>query len=128
MPLTTLVVEDKSTIRQAIVKLTSEHPKISVGAEFDDVQSTVDYLLEGGKADALFLDIKLLGGYAWDVLRALRAADKIIPPVVLISAEEERGHTETLLREFRRQVVDYYYKPFHQKWRQRQNETVRLIE
>ena len=128
MLLKALVVEDIPAIREAIVKRISEHPDLQVVDYFDNVEEATNYFLDGATVDALFLDIRLFGDYGWEILRSLRREDLTIPPVVLITGEEERGYAETVFQEFRMEVVDYIVKPFADKWTHRQNECVRLIK
>lgn len=128
MLLKALVVEDIPAIREAIVKRISEHPDLQVVAYFDNVEEATNYFLDGATVDALFLDIRLFGDYGWEILRSLRREGMTIPPVILITGEEEKGYAETVFQEFRKEVVDYIVKPFADKWTHRQNECVRLIK
>lgn len=129
MPLKALVVEDIPAIREAIVYRVNEHPKLTVTDAFEDVDSATGFFLKGGRVDVVFLDISLFGGESgFEILRNLRRESETIPPVVLVTAEEEKGYAETVFREFREEVVDYIVKPLGKKWTDRQHECVRLIE
>lgn len=127
MPFKTIVVEDIPATRQAIVHRVGENPELTVVADFGSVQETTDYLLNGGEAEAIFLDVRLFGDYGWEVLRTLRRENMVVPPVVIITAEEEKGQAQTAFREFREEVVDYICKPFDHTWADHQHQCVRLI-
>ena len=128
MPLKTIVVEDIPAIREAVVYRINEHPKLTVVGDFESVQAAEDYLLEGGAADAIFLDVQLFGDYGWEILRTLRRESMTIPPVVVITAEQKKGQAQTIFREFRDEVVDYILKPFEQTWTDYRDQCVRNIE
>lgn len=128
MLLKTIVVEDIPAIREAVVYRINEHPKLTVVGDFESVQAAEDYLLEGGAADAIFLDVQLFGDYGWEILRTLRRESMTIPPVVVITAEQKKGQAQTIFREFRDEVVDYILKPFEQTWMDYRDQCVRNIE
>lgn len=127
MPFKTIVVEDIPATRQAIIHRVSENPDLTVVADFGSVQETTDYLLNGGEAEVIFLDVRLFGDYGWEVLRTLRRENMAVPPVIIITAEEEKGQAQTAFREFREEVVDYICKPFDHTWVDYQHQCVRRI-
>ena len=127
MPLKTIVVEDIPAIREAVVYRINEHPELTVVGQFESVQDTEEYLLAGGVAEAIFLDVQLFGDYGWEILRTLRRESMTIPPVVVITAEEQKGQAQTIFREFRDEVADYILKPFEQTWTDYRDQCVRNI-
>lgn len=128
MPLKAIVVEDIPATREAIVMRVNENAKLHVVETFEDVETATNYFLDGGAADVIFLDIALFGDYGWELLRTLRREKIPIPPVIVVTGEDERGIAETAFREFFEEVVDYIFKPLGKTWTDRQHECVRRIE
>lgn len=127
MTLKILIAEDVPATREAIVKLTSQHPELEVIAEVDSVAACRKAIDDHSPIHGLFLDIRLIGGYAWDILRKLREDGQVIPPVVIISGEEEKGQAQVIFQEFHGEIVDYYVKPMQNTWRIRHDVTVERI-
>lgn len=128
MTLKILLAEDIPATREAISVRLNLHPELEVVASFATVAESNEYLAKENSVDVLFLDVRLKDDYAWEILHQLQDKNKPIPPVVLITAEEEKGYAETVFRKFSDVVVDYFVKPFGKKWRERQNECVIKIK
>ena len=69
--LKTLVVEDETAIRQELVNALNEIVDIEVIGEADSVEEAYN-LVKSVPADLMFLDIKLIGGTAFDLLAQLK--------------------------------------------------------
>lgn len=129
MPLKVLVAENIPATREAICLRINKHPELEVVADFATVTDTVNYLTnkKNKPLDALFLDVRLDDDDAWEILHQLNDHQIEIPPVILITAEEEKGYAEIVFRNFKYEVVDYFIKPFGKKWTERRNECVANI-
>lgn len=123
MTLKVLVAENIPATREAICLRINNHPDFEVVADFATVTDTVNYLTnkQNKPLDALFLDVRLDDDDAWEILHQLNDHKIIIPPVVLITAEEEKGYAEIVFQNFKYEVVDYFIKPFGKKWSERRN-------
>ncbi|MBK8880784.1 MAG: response regulator [Haliscomenobacter sp.] len=78
----TLVVEDEADVRQELIDALNESPEFVVTGSADSLSEGVN-LVQRQPSDVLFLDIKLIGGTAFDLLNHLKASGTPIPPVVI---------------------------------------------
>ncbi len=101
-PLRVVLVEDEPLARQRLRRLLAEHGGVSVVAEAHDVEAATRQIADR-RPDVVFLDVRMPGGDAFDVLAALA----VEPPfVVFVTA-----HAEHAVRAFDAAAVDYLLKP-----------------
>ena len=77
-----LVVEDEDDVRQALIEALNESTRFQVVAEAAGVDSACE-AFRSTPVDVLFLDIKLAGGDAFQLLRRLKREGHVLPPVVI---------------------------------------------
>ena len=96
-----LVAEDEPFNRKRLARLLKEAGCLVV-AELPDGPSVLEWLADGGKADAAFLDIDMPGATGLEV--ALELPRTL--PVVFVTA-----HAEHALKAFEAAALDYLMKP-----------------
>ncbi|MBK7476751.1 MAG: response regulator [Haliscomenobacter sp.] len=111
----TLVVEDEADVRQELIDALNESPEFVVTGSADSLSEGVN-LVQHQPSDVLFLDIKLIGGTAFDLLNHLKASGTPIPPVVINTGFREFEYAQKLLNEFGSEVVFILRKPFWEGW------------
>ncbi|MGB5074526.1 MAG: response regulator [Bacteroidota bacterium] len=86
---TCIIVDDERTARKALVIMLEEaFPDMKVIAEADSVDSAVECITRL-KPDIVFLDIEIIGGTGFDVLKQIPSLKTVL--VVLTTANQEYG-------------------------------------
>ena len=117
MKLNVLLAEDLPESRKHLKRLLNEYPHYTVVADFASQEVTANYLLEHHESiDALFLDIKLDDGTAFDILFTLQENNIPIPPTVIISSHDEAKYTTLMKTRFNAQTVYYFRKLIDDHW------------
>ncbi len=117
-----LVVEDEAPIRRELVAALNETLEMEVVGEADNVEDAFD-LVKNKPAEVLFLDIKLIGGSAFQLLALLKREGVAIPPVVINTGFRDFEYAQRLHNEFGGEVVAILKKPFYEDW-ERHNENI----
>jgi two-component system, NarL family, invasion response regulator UvrY len=84
-----LIVDDHVIFREGIKKVISTTSDIRVVAETGDGEEAFRLMLEG-RYDVVLLDLALPGMAGLDILRALKARDRVLPVLVLSIYPEEQ--------------------------------------
>jgi two-component system LytT family response regulator len=95
------VVDDSRLARTGLVRMLAAYPGIEVVGEADHPDTALP-LIEAAVPDVLFLDIRMAGADAFDLLARL----EIHPRIVFTTA-----HAEYAVRSFEFDTVDYLLKP-----------------
>ena len=100
-----LIVEDNDRLRKTLTDYLADE-----GFPADSVDNGLDALHMGlkGNYDLILLDVMLPSLYGWDVLKALREAEKTMP-ILMLSA---RDQMEDQLQSTNMGANDYITKPF----------------
>jgi len=100
-----LIVEDNDRLRKTLTDYMEDE-----GFAVDSVDNGLDALHMGlrGNYDLILLDVMLPSLYGWDVLKALRGAEKTMP-ILMLSA---RDQLEDQLQSANMGADDYITKPF----------------
>lgn len=122
MLLKTLVAEDVPVTRRDIVAGLNSDPNFEVVREVEDVDDAFQFLIDHPPLDVLFLDLKLIGGTAFDLLQRLRDARIVIPPVVILTGNAKPEYFEQTINSFREEIVHYLEKPVMDHWTQKREE------
>ena len=107
-----------------IVQSIDSHEDLEVVAQFGDVESCIKYITAHPDLDALFLDIGLYEGTAFDILHGINDGKKPIPPVVLLTGENEQDYRDVIINDFKEDIVFFIRKPFRATWRREKNNCV----
>lgn len=112
------IVEDEplaqQKLREAIVALPNNH----VCGVAADVATAYEGILQHAP-DAIFLDIKLKGGDAFDLLELLQKNKIDFPPVILMTAYTEFEFAQKALNDFRIKILRILRKPFMEDFEQK---------
>ncbi len=125
-PIEVLVVEDEPQVLRELARGLEEDPMIKVCGEAEDVDTAYD-LVACTQPDAIFLDIKLVAGDGFDLLRRLRADNRKIPPVILNTGYERFEYAQTAFNEFHDVVIHILQKPFFENWEGKRQECLDAI-
>lgn len=110
-----LVVEDEASVRQELIDALNESPEFEVVGWAGALNEGVE-LVKSQPADVLFLDIKLIGGSAFQLMSRLRAVEAPIPPVVINTGYREFEFAQRIHNEFKEEVIWILQKPFWKDW------------
>ncbi len=110
-----LVIEDEKDVRMELVNALNETPDFEVVGESDSVESGYS-LITSIPAEVIFLDIKLLGGDAFQLLRLLRQNKIHIPPVVINTGFRDFENAKRIHNDFKEVVIHILNKPFWEDW------------
>lgn len=110
-----LVVEDEEDVRRALIEALNESTRFQVVAQAAGVDSAFA-AFQSTPPDVLFLDIKLAGGDAFQLLRRLKRERHVLPPVVINTGFREFELAQRVLNEFGDCVIHLLQKPFWNNW------------
>ena len=119
-------MEDEAPIRRELVAALNETLELEVAGEADDVEEAFD-LVKTTPADVLFLDIKLIGGTAFQLLTLLKREGVTIPPVVINTGYRDFEYAQRLHNDFGKEVVAILKKPFYEDWEPHQERILEAI-
>ncbi len=114
-PIKVVVVEDEPDLRRELIEGLEEDPVIKVCGEAESVEEAYEQI-RLVKPDAIFLDVKLVEGNGFDLLRKLKANNIAIPPVVLNTGYEKFEYAQTAFNDFRDEIIHILQKPFFDSW------------
>ncbi|MEM6878046.1 MAG: LytTR family DNA-binding domain-containing protein [Bacteroidota bacterium] len=110
-----ILAEDIPATRREIKSLLEEHDQFHVLEDVESVDQTIAAFHKYDQiVDALVLDITLMNGTAFDILKQLRSDNVDIPPVIIITGNTRPEYQKQLV-EFR-EIVGYIHKPILDKW------------
>jgi DNA-binding LytR/AlgR family response regulator len=117
-PINFYVVEDEPQNREGLIQLINEGNHTQVTGAAGSVDAAFNGIIET-HPDALLLDIKLIGGDAFQLLQRLIDAHFPIPPSVLITGHLEFSLAQEALNRFRDHIVYIIQKPFLENWEEK---------
>ncbi len=101
-----LIVDDEPLIRAGIRDGLSERDDVEIADECGRVSEAID-ILRSDEVDLVLLDVELLDGKGFDVIR--RVGPERMPAVVFVTAYDRYA-----IQAFEVNAVDYLLKPFDQ--------------
>lgn len=122
-----VVIDDENMIRTVLTETLNESADFEVVGEAGEVDEAVELIVRK-VPDLVFLDIKLIGGTAFDVIDALRIKQFNIPPIIINTAFHQFEYATKLLNEYRSEVILILQKPFWEKWNTTKDEIVYRYE
>lgn len=96
-----IIVDDEPPARRGLRRLLDKHSSVEIVGEAGSV-AEAEKLIEAGKPNGIFLDIRMPGASGFDLLRQLEHA----PKVVFVTA-----HAAHAVEAFNFEAVDYLLKP-----------------
>jgi two-component system LytT family response regulator len=112
-PLRCVVVEDEEPLRTWLCERLREFEEVEVVGEAGSVSSAFRLIVQQ-KPNALFLDIKLIGGDAFQLLEQLKDNNVPIPPIIMTTAFDE--YAPQTINHWGDYVKRYLQKPFVENW------------
>src|ERR1700722_15508374 len=102
-----MLADDELLARMKLRQLLQEDPEISIVGEAESAEETID-LVRVSSPQLLFLDIRMPGMSAFEVIDELVKGDNVVLPHIVFTT----AYDEYALRAFEINAVDYLLKPF----------------
>lgn len=109
------VMEDVPEVRHEIIQMLQETAECEVIGSSDNLQEGFEDILEL-KPEALMLDIQLIGGTAFELLRRLKEHQFSLPPVVIMTGNPEFDAAQEAVDVAGPALVKLLDKPFWKSW------------
>jgi DNA-binding LytR/AlgR family response regulator len=119
-----VVVEDEEPNRTWLCDRLREFPEVKVAGEVASVNQAFQTIVRT-RPNGLFLDIKLIGGDAFQLLQQLKDHDVPIPPVVMMTAFDE--YAVQTINQWGHHVERYLEKPFLDNWQAKLQDCVHAL-
>lgn len=119
--LLTVVLEDEDDNRNWLVKKLKQYPELEILGEAATVDESFA-LIAHTKPDAAFMDIQLIGGDVFTLLKRLQENGIPIPYIVMTTGYPE--YVMDALNNHRRFVVQYLVKPFVEDWQKKLRKSI----
>jgi DNA-binding LytR/AlgR family response regulator len=120
------VIDDEPEIRKILIKTLDESLDFKVIGEAEDVESGVELILNK-QPDAVFLDIKLRGGDAFQLLSFIKRRMDLVPAIILNTGYSDFDYAQKAINDFRNEVVMILQKPFWEDWEKKEIEIIKRI-
>ena len=119
-----VVVEDEAENREWLRERLQEMPLVEVAGEAASVNQAFLTIVQT-KPNALFLDIRLIGGDAFQLLQKLKDHNVPIPPIVMVTAYDD--YAVQTINEWGDYVKRYLEKPFLENWEDKLSDCVHAL-
>lgn len=114
-PLRTIVIEDEDSVRKILINALNEATNFQVIAEANSIDKAYQ-VIQRNVHDVIFLDIKIIGGDAFQLLRQLQKNNIPIAPTIINTGYREFELAQRTFNEFGDIVVHLLKKPFWNNW------------
>ena len=121
-----IVIDDEPMPREALKDMILDCPDLEWAGEADDVETAL-MLVEKYAPDAIFLDIKLRGNDAFDLLRKLKNRGKV-PAIILNTGHNDLEYGQKAVNLYKDEVVMILKKPFWEKWEEKEAQIIYKIK
>lgn len=122
-----VVVDDEPDIREKLVEVIDKCTQFDVVGEADSVNSAYSTIVSL-QPDVVFLDVKIKGGNAFQLLDKLKATTDRIPPIVLNTGFDDFEYAQKSFNIYRDEIIMILKKPFWENWEQKKNEILPKIK
>ena len=112
-PLRCVVIEDEEPIRHWLCERLTEFEEVELLGQEGSVSAAYRLIVKT-RPNALFLDIKLIGGDAFQLLQQLKDNQVPIPPIIMTTAFDE--YAPETINHWGAYVKRYLQKPFVENW------------
>lgn len=120
------VIDDEAPIRRALIDELNNSLQMEVVGEGESVEEAVAIICEK-KPDAVFLDIKLRAGDAYQVMDILRREMDELPAIIINTGYSDFEYAQRILNQYKDCVVSLLQKPFWEDWRKKENDILDRI-
>lgn len=125
-PIKVIVVDDEDDIREVLSTKLQQSDYFEVVGHADSVSDTIE-LLRNKSPQLMFLDIRLIGGDAFDILYHLKEHDMDIPLIVMNTAHSEFEYAQRALNDFSDHIIKFLKKPFWNNWKMKEQEIIERV-
>jgi len=126
MKYTAIVIDDEPMPREALKDMILDCPDLDWLGEADDVETALELVMKYSP-DAIFLDIKLRGNDAFDLLRKLKNRGEV-PAIILNTGHNDLEFGQKAVNLYKDEVVMILKKPFWEKWEEKEAQIVQKIK
>lgn len=119
-----VVVEDEEPNRAWLCDRLREFPEVEVVGEAASVARAFRTIVQT-KPNGIFLDIKLIGGDAFQLLQQLKDHGIAIPPIVMVTAFDE--YAVQTINHWGYYVKKYLEKPFLENWQDKLQDSINAL-
>ncbi len=120
------VIDDEDDIRKILCEAINETEEMEVSGEADSYETGLA-LISTLEPDAVFLDIKLIEGDAFQLMDTLKRRGVKIPAIILNTGYSEFEYVQRSINEYRDHVIMVLKKPFWENWNDTKNKIVDAI-
>jgi two-component system, LytTR family, response regulator len=104
------VIEDEPEARQLLIEKLKEYPdEIEVVGSAEGIKTGIQ-LLEKTPTDIVFLDIKIIGGNSFEIIKTLKERNLPIPKIVVVSAYDKESIAAN--NDYKEHILHSIVKPF----------------
>ena len=120
------VIDDEKTIRKELISALNESPRMQVVGEAESVLDAAENIIRI-QPDAVFLDIKLRQGDAFQVMDILRKEMTHLPAVIINTGYSDFEYAQRIFNQYRDCVITILQKPFWEEWSEKEASIVDQI-
>ncbi len=120
------VIDDEEDIRSHLVEAINESEEFEVIGEIGDFHGAVE-MISTLEPDAIFLDIKILEGNAFQVIKSLKQNGIKLPAIILNTGFTDFEYAEKAINEHKDCVIKLLRKPFWENWNETKHEITLAI-
>ncbi|MFT6810766.1 MAG: two-component system LytT family response regulator [Saprospiraceae bacterium] len=110
-----VVIEDERDARENLISRLNEEADISVVGSAASLNSGF-LAIQENQPDAIFLDIQIKGGDAFNLINLLLREQIMVPPIILNTGFTQIEYAQKAFNEFKKYVVEIWLKPFYEGW------------
>jgi len=113
------VIDDEADVREVLSEVIDNSSEMQVVCESGSVSGGIEVIVDNDP-DLIFLDIKLIGGDAFQLLNKLKELDFLIPPVVINTGYSDFEYAKRIFNEYKDIVIMILQKPFWEDWAEKE--------
>ena len=123
-PISCVIIEDEPAWRRKLHEQLSQFSELKVVGEAESLDEAFT-LIETHHPQAAFMDIKLVGGTAFQLMDRLENRKIPIPTTVMITGFPE--YALEVLNKYRKHVVKFLPKPMLENWREKLRDAIDTV-
>ena len=122
-----VVIEDEKDSREQLIARLNEEPNFKVVGSAASV-STALLAIDEHHPDAIFLDIQIKGGDAYNLIDQLLAQQIPIPAIILNTGFTQIEYAQKALNHYKAYILEIWLKPFYELWEENITKVEYLIK
>jgi len=113
-----VVIEDEKDSRESLITRLNEEQDIEVVGSAASVDLAV-MAIDAQKPDAIFLDIQIKGGDAYNLIDRLLRERIPVPAIILNTGFTQIEYAQKALNEYKEHILEIWLKPFYEGWEEK---------